>query len=214
MFCLPVTGKSSWPLINCWGVNVQLCLLGFSHVPAMPVQYNTTIHWSKTTQRYSLATMRWVFIPCMHVNLVCFLLDINFFFLPVINFHRHWTWHSQLWLCVSVGVSRVFLDCLINPLQEQMEEWKRVANTLDKDHAKGTNSETHTYRHVDICVNKYLCLCTCLFACCCWTVKKTCLNANCLGSEKFRYLLYYCYIIIFKKIKQFQPPYDFLQHAL
>ncbi|GLD59502.1 protein MTSS 1-like protein, partial [Lates japonicus] len=30
----------------------------------------------------------------------------------------------------------VFLDCLINPLQEQMEEWKRVANTLDKDHAK------------------------------------------------------------------------------
>ncbi|XP_075900266.1 protein MTSS 1-like isoform X2 [Nelusetta ayraudi] len=32
--------------------------------------------------------------------------------------------------------SMVFLDCLINPLQEQMEEWKRVANTLDKDHSK------------------------------------------------------------------------------
>ncbi|XP_012693090.2 protein MTSS 1 isoform X2 [Clupea harengus] len=32
--------------------------------------------------------------------------------------------------------SMVFIDCLINPLQEQMEEWKRVANTLDKDHAK------------------------------------------------------------------------------
>ncbi|XP_053302413.1 protein MTSS 1 isoform X2 [Pleuronectes platessa] len=32
--------------------------------------------------------------------------------------------------------SMVFLDCLINPLQEQMEEWKKVANTLDKDHAK------------------------------------------------------------------------------
>ncbi|XP_029023593.1 protein MTSS 1-like isoform X4 [Betta splendens] len=32
--------------------------------------------------------------------------------------------------------SMVFLDCLINPLQEQMEEWKRVANALDKDHAK------------------------------------------------------------------------------
>ncbi|XP_054461505.1 protein MTSS 1-like [Anoplopoma fimbria] len=32
--------------------------------------------------------------------------------------------------------SMVFLDCLINPLQEQTEEWKRVANTLDKDHAK------------------------------------------------------------------------------
>ncbi|XP_056154025.1 protein MTSS 1-like [Lampris incognitus] len=32
--------------------------------------------------------------------------------------------------------SMVFLDCLINPLQEQMEEWKRTANSLDKDHAK------------------------------------------------------------------------------
>uniref|UniRef100_A0A3P8WP25 IMD domain-containing protein n=1 Tax=Cynoglossus semilaevis TaxID=244447 RepID=A0A3P8WP25_CYNSE len=30
----------------------------------------------------------------------------------------------------------LFLDCLINPLQEQMEEWKRTANSLDKDHAK------------------------------------------------------------------------------
>ncbi|XP_035018812.2 protein MTSS 1 isoform X7 [Hippoglossus stenolepis] len=29
-----------------------------------------------------------------------------------------------------------FLECLINPLQEQVEEWKRGVNTLDKDHAK------------------------------------------------------------------------------
>ncbi|XP_066547425.1 protein MTSS 1 isoform X2 [Amia ocellicauda] len=32
--------------------------------------------------------------------------------------------------------SAAFIDCLINPLQDQMEEWKKVANTLDKDHAK------------------------------------------------------------------------------
>ncbi|XP_035284239.1 protein MTSS 1-like isoform X2 [Anguilla anguilla] len=32
--------------------------------------------------------------------------------------------------------SMAFIDCLINPLQEQMEEWKRGANLLDKDHAK------------------------------------------------------------------------------
>uniref|UniRef100_A0A4W4E718 IMD domain-containing protein n=1 Tax=Electrophorus electricus TaxID=8005 RepID=A0A4W4E718_ELEEL len=32
--------------------------------------------------------------------------------------------------------STVFVESLINPLQEQMEEWKRVANTMDKDHAK------------------------------------------------------------------------------
>lgn len=37
----------------------------------------------------------------------------------------------------SFGTSAL-IDCLINPLQEQMEEWKKVANQLDKDHAKGT----------------------------------------------------------------------------
>ncbi|KAM6995388.1 protein MTSS 1-like isoform 2-T2 [Tautogolabrus adspersus] len=33
--------------------------------------------------------------------------------------------------------SMAFLEGLINPLQEQMEDWKRGVNTLDKDHAKG-----------------------------------------------------------------------------
>ncbi|XP_035386606.1 protein MTSS 1-like isoform X10 [Electrophorus electricus] len=32
--------------------------------------------------------------------------------------------------------SMAFVDCLISPLQEQLEDWKRGANTLDKDHAK------------------------------------------------------------------------------
>ncbi|KAL0963348.1 hypothetical protein UPYG_G00305090 [Umbra pygmaea] len=32
--------------------------------------------------------------------------------------------------------SMAFIDCLINPLQEQMEDWKKGANSLDKDHAK------------------------------------------------------------------------------
>ncbi|XP_028592009.2 protein MTSS 1 isoform X5 [Podarcis muralis] len=32
--------------------------------------------------------------------------------------------------------SSALIDCLINPLQEQMEEWKKAANQLDKDHAK------------------------------------------------------------------------------
>uniref|UniRef100_A0A3B3Z687 IMD domain-containing protein n=1 Tax=Periophthalmus magnuspinnatus TaxID=409849 RepID=A0A3B3Z687_9GOBI len=30
----------------------------------------------------------------------------------------------------------VFVDCLINPLQEQMEDWRRTTSSLDKDHAK------------------------------------------------------------------------------
>ncbi|XP_020776380.1 protein MTSS 2 isoform X2 [Boleophthalmus pectinirostris] len=33
-------------------------------------------------------------------------------------------------------LSMVFVDCLINPLQEQMEDWRRTTNSLDKDHAK------------------------------------------------------------------------------
>ena len=28
------------------------------------------------------------------------------------------------------------LDCLVLPLQEKMEEWKKVAHSLDKDHSK------------------------------------------------------------------------------
>ncbi|XP_049336065.1 protein MTSS 1 isoform X9 [Astyanax mexicanus] len=32
--------------------------------------------------------------------------------------------------------SMAFIDCMINPLQEQLEDWKRGANSLDKDHAK------------------------------------------------------------------------------
>lgn len=59
-----------------------------------------------------------------------FMYDINalFIVLPPISF---------------VLFFRAFIECLINPLQEQMEEWKRGANTLDKDHAKG-NRIIHT----------------------------------------------------------------------
>ncbi|XP_077207652.1 protein MTSS 1 isoform X12 [Paroedura picta] len=32
--------------------------------------------------------------------------------------------------------SSALIDCLINPLQDQMEEWKKAVNQLDKDHAK------------------------------------------------------------------------------
>lgn len=62
---------------------------------------------------------------------------------------------EQLWWCVflCVCLRRVFLDCLINPLQEQMEEWKRVSNTLDKDHAKGRKTQTDTM-HLVMCVHR------------------------------------------------------------
>jgi hypothetical protein len=46
----------------------------------------------------------------------------------------------------SFGKSAL-IDCLINPLQEQMEEWKKVANQLDKDHAKGMGKRSGTSWH-------------------------------------------------------------------
>ena len=33
--------------------------------------------------------------------------------------------------------SRAVLDCLMMPVQNKLEEWKKVASALDKDHAKG-----------------------------------------------------------------------------
>ena len=33
-------------------------------------------------------------------------------------------------------LSSALLDCLVLPLQEKMEEWKKVAHSLDKEHSK------------------------------------------------------------------------------
>lgn len=33
------------------------------------------------------------------------------------------------------------MESLINPLQDRIEDWKKTANQLDKDHAKGTDQE-------------------------------------------------------------------------
>ncbi|XP_053572779.1 protein MTSS 1 [Bombina bombina] len=39
-------------------------------------------------------------------------------------------------------------DSLINPLEIKIEEWKKIANQLDKDHAKGNNYLHGSIRHV------------------------------------------------------------------
>lgn len=38
-------------------------------------------------------------------------------------------------LCLS---SSALMESLITPLQDKIEDWKKTANQLDKDHAKGT----------------------------------------------------------------------------
>lgn len=58
--------------------------------------------------------------------------NISFFM-----FMFHMTPQSQIRGKKLAFFHRCFLEGLINPLQEQMEEWKRGVNTLDKDHAKG-----------------------------------------------------------------------------
>jgi hypothetical protein len=35
------------------------------------------------------------------------------------------------------------MEGMVTPLQDRMEEWKKTANQLDKDHAKGTLSFIH-----------------------------------------------------------------------
>ncbi len=34
------------------------------------------------------------------------------------------------------------MDCLVLPVQGRMEEWKRSTAAIDKEHAKGTCTET------------------------------------------------------------------------
>uniref|UniRef100_A0A3B3V0S5 MTSS I-BAR domain containing 1 n=1 Tax=Poecilia latipinna TaxID=48699 RepID=A0A3B3V0S5_9TELE len=62
----------------------------------------------------------------------------------------------------NLSFHRCFLEGLINPLQEQMEEWKRGVNTLDKDHAKGEVMIPQTHSQSKLFV--FLCICI-LFAC-------------------------------------------------
>ena len=43
----------------------------------------------------------------------------------------------QLHVLRVVNVSRSILEMLVAPLQERMDDWKKVAVQLDKEHGKG-----------------------------------------------------------------------------
>ena len=38
---------------------------------------------------------------------------------------------------ISACYCSVLMEGLVTPLQDRIEEWKKTANQLDKDHAKG-----------------------------------------------------------------------------
>lgn len=39
------------------------------------------------------------------------------------------------------------MESLVMPLQDRMEEWKKTANQLDKDHAKGQQPRCTNYKY-------------------------------------------------------------------
>lgn len=49
--------------------------------------------------------------------------------------------HLTFFLGISPS-SSALMESLINPLQDRIEDWKKTANQLDKDHAKGNLSGT------------------------------------------------------------------------
>lgn len=85
--------------------------------------------------------VKW-FIPQINCNFLCILfkteLKESAVFVLVLLLLKELA-SDQPWTACCFPC-RGFLECLINPLQEQMEEWKRGVNTLDKDHAKGTTN--------------------------------------------------------------------------
>ena len=50
-------------------------------------------------------------------------------------------WVSFLGPSISLLRSAI-MECLVTPLQERMEEWKKITTQLDKEHAKGNSSLT------------------------------------------------------------------------
>lgn len=51
------------------------------------------------------------------------------------------------------------MDVMVIPMQERMEDWKRNAGQLDKDHAKGdamfiTRGQQSTYCHLALIISK------------------------------------------------------------
>lgn len=42
-----------------------------------------------------------------------------------------------------VSYCSALIDCLVQPLQEKMEDWRRTSIQMDKDHAKGEKRRGH-----------------------------------------------------------------------
>ena len=61
---------------------------------------------------------------------------------------------SHIALTVPVSLlcfSSALMEGMVTPLQDRMEEWKKTANQLDKDHAKGTFYQFINQRRNALC---------------------------------------------------------------
>lgn len=75
----------------------------------------------------------------LHVSLLCYLgEDYRSTFLSLCHssLSAFVPW-KQIYLLLSFLPCSALMEGLVTPLQDRIEEWKKTANQLDKDHAKG-----------------------------------------------------------------------------
>lgn len=54
-----------------------------------------------------------------------------------VDIHMHNLSRMPFNLCIFYHSYSALMESLITPLQDKIEDWKKTANQLDKDHAKG-----------------------------------------------------------------------------
>lgn len=67
----------------------------------------------------------------------------------------------MLWYSTTLSA---LMDKLVTPLQDKIEEWKKTAALLDKDHAKGT-ADTPIYYLISVILNYAISLTICFYFC-------------------------------------------------
>ena len=112
------------------------------------------IFFSSNVQNYFIATCFNILalindqISYMHLSLICILRDVMIDSLHL-GLMEAFLWELEAaadmtikrtffmdFFCVFI--SRALMDCLVLPIQNKLEEWRKASNTLDKEHAKGT----------------------------------------------------------------------------
>lgn len=122
--------------------------------------YATPQHWDKITPLHQVRCHLWFRHPLQLSHFFCLLEGIIVFsgsILSLLTFLSSCC--SSKCLCaveikqfgyashsLTLLVSSVLMEGLVTPLQDKIEEWKKTANQLDKDHAKGEQQENTNFK--------------------------------------------------------------------